>query len=107
MSDIPVWFKLCPSSTNEHEENQMNSKNLQYSVAGNSKLETFISQQVSLLTTITSKAFSFIIRSEIEKSQAKYKMKRQQRAQAQLHQDIVNTLPVETKLGLGMYHFMD
>jgi hypothetical protein len=85
----------------------MNSKDLQYSIAGNSRLETFISQQVSLLTTIIRKASSFINRSEIEKSQARYKMKRQLRAQAQLQQDIVSTLPVETKLGLGMYHFMD
>ena len=85
----------------------MNSKDLQYGIAGNSKLETFISQQVSLLTTIISKASSFMIRFEIEKSQARYKIKRQLRAQAQLQQDIVSTLPLETKLGLGMYRFMD
>jgi hypothetical protein len=85
----------------------MNSESLQYSIVGNSKLETFISQQVSFLTTIIRQASSFINRSEIEKSQARYKMKRQQRAQAQLHQDIVNTLSVEEKLRLGMYHFMN
>ncbi len=85
----------------------MNSNSLQHSNAGNTKLETFVSQQVSFLTTIIRKASSFFIRSEIEKSQARYKMKRQQQARAQLHQDIVNTLPVEEKLRLGMYHFMD
>jgi hypothetical protein len=85
----------------------MNSNSLQHSNAGNTKLETFVSQQVSFLTTIIRKAFSFFIRSEIEKSQARYKMKRQQQARAQLHQDIVNTLPVEEKLRLGMYHFMN
>jgi hypothetical protein len=85
----------------------MNSNSLQHSNAGNTKLETFVSQQVSFLTTIIRKASSFFIRSEIEKSQARYKMKRQQQARAQLHQDIVNTLPVEEKLRLGMYHFMN
>ena len=85
----------------------MNSKTLLFSNAGNTRLATLASQQVSFLTAIIRTVSRFIIRSEIEKSQAIYKMKRQQEAKPQLHQDIVNTLPVEEKLRLGMYHFMD
>jgi hypothetical protein len=84
----------------------MNSKSLQYNNIANSKLEKLATAQTSLITGAIRKLFDFLTRSEIEQAQASYKMKRKHETQAELHQDIVGTLPIEEKLRLGMYHFM-
>jgi hypothetical protein len=84
----------------------MNSKSLQYNNIANSKLEKLATAQTSFITGIIRKVFDSLTRSEIEKAQASYKMKRKHETQAELHQDIVGTLPIEEKLRLGMYHFM-
>jgi hypothetical protein len=64
-------------------------------------------QQQNFLTAIVKKAAALFARSEIKQSQAWYRMKRERAVQHELHQDIVGTLPVEEKLRLGMYRFMD
>lgn len=84
----------------------MNSKSLQNNDIENSRLEQLTTAQTSFITGIISKVFDSLTRSEIEKAQASYRMKRKHETQAEL-QDIVHSLPIEEKLGLGMHHFMD
>jgi len=62
-------------------------------------------QPVSLIATFFKKVSSLFIRSELEKAQANYRLKQQQQSPQQ--QDILSSMPVETKLGLGMYRLMD
>ena len=83
----------------------MNSKSLQYSNIADSKLEKLAATQTSFVTGVIAKISSFLTRSEIEKLQARYRAK--QNALAESHQDVVRGLPVEEKLRLGMYRFMD
>ena len=84
----------------------MNSKSLQYSNIAKSRFERLATTQTSFITEIFRKLLNFLTRSEIEQARASYKMKRKHETQAELHQDIVSTLPIEEKLRLGMYHFM-
>jgi hypothetical protein len=84
----------------------MHSKSLQYTNIANSKFGKLATTQTSFVTALIRKASDALTRSEIERAQASYKMKRAHETQAELHQDIVGTLPVEEKLRLGMYHFM-
>jgi hypothetical protein len=83
----------------------MNSKSLQYSNIANPKLEKIAATQTSFITAVIEKLASFLTRSEIDKAQARYKAKLN--AQAGSQQDMVRGLPVEEKLRLGMYRFMD
>ena len=83
----------------------MNSKSLQNNDIVNSRLEKLATTQTSFITGIIRKVFDSLTRSEIEKAQASYKVKRKHETQAEL-QDIVRSLPIEEKLRLGMYHFM-
>ena len=85
----------------------MNSKNLQYDTAEISNLETVISRQVSNVSTILNKVKGFIVRSRTEQAQAYYQMKRKLEAQKQNHQGTLKGLPLEEKIRLGLYHFMD
>jgi hypothetical protein len=84
----------------------MNSKSLQNNDIVNSRLEKLATAQTSFITGIIRKVFDSLTRSEIEKTQASYKMKRKHETQAEL-QDIIHSLPIEEKLRLGMYHLMD
>ena len=84
----------------------MNSKSLQNNDIENSRLEQLTTALTSFITGTISKVFDSLTRSEIERAQASYRMKRKHETQAEL-QDIVHSLPVEEKLRLGMYHFMD
>ena len=83
----------------------MNSKSLQNNDIENSRLEQLTTAQTSFITGTISKVFDSLTRSEIERAQASYRMKRKHETQAEL-QDIVHSLPVEEKLRLGMYHYM-
>ena len=84
----------------------MNSKSLQYANGVNSKFEKFTTAQTSFVTALIRKVSAALTRSEIERAQASYKIKRDHQTQSELYQDIVSTLPVEEKLGLGMYHII-
>ena len=66
-----------------------------------------LTQPVSMLSKFASKISSYIFRSELERSQAKYRAKQQHNDRKQVQRDIVNTLPIEDKLRLGMYRWMD
>ena len=85
----------------------MNSKSLQYNTAEYSNFETVISRQISNVSTMLKKAKGFIARSRIEQAQAYYQMKRKLEAQKQIHQHTLKGLPLEEKIRLGMYHFID
>ena len=84
----------------------MYKKSLQYANIANSKFEMLATAQPSFVAVLIRKVSDALTRSEIERAQASYKMKRTHETQAELHQDIVGTLPVDEKLRLGMYHFM-
>jgi hypothetical protein len=107
MFGIPIRSKIYSLSTNEPQGNPMNNNSLLYSNTENSKLETLASHQVSFLVAAIRKVSGIFIRSDLGVSQARNKMKRRHAVKAELHQDIVSTLPLEEKLKLGMYHFMD
>lgn len=62
-------------------------------------------KSVSLVSTLCKKVSTLFIRSELQKAQAGYRQKQQR--QSSIQQDIVSSMPVETKLGLGMYRWMD
>ncbi|MGI9293818.1 MAG: hypothetical protein ACR2PS_07520 [Pseudomonadales bacterium] len=84
----------------------MNSKSLQYANSANSTLEKFATAQTNFVTAIIRKVSDYLARSEIEQAQAYYKMKRNHGTQTEQPQDIVSALPIEEKLRLGMYHYM-
>ncbi len=83
----------------------MNSKSLQYSSIANPKLEKLTATQTSFINGVIEKVSTFLTRSEIVKAQARYKAKLD--TQVGSKQDMVRGLPVEEKLRLGMYRFMD
>lgn len=86
----------------------MNSKSLQYNTAEISNFETVIFRQISNVSTMFKKVRGFIVRFRIKQAQADYyQMKRKLEAQKQNHQGTLKGLPLEEKLRLGMYHFMD
>ena len=84
----------------------MHSKSLQYANIASSLFEKLATAQTSFISAFIRKVSDALTRSEIERAQASYKMKRACETQSELYQDIVDTLPVEEKLRLGMYHFM-
>ncbi len=85
----------------------MNSESLQYDNSVNSGIEMPVLQQPGFFTAIVKRAVALFARSEIEQSQAWYRKKRERAVRHEIHQNIVGTLPVEEKLRLGMYRFMD
>ena len=85
----------------------MNSKSLQYHTVEISNFETVISRQVAKVSTLLKKVRGFIVRSRIEQAQANYQMKRKLQEQQKNYQDTLKGLPLEEKLRLGMYQFMD
>jgi len=83
----------------------MNSKSLQYNHIADSMLEKLAKVQI-FITGVIRKLPDYLTRSKVEQAQASYKMQRKHETQAGLHQDIVGMLPIEEKLRLGMYHFI-
>ncbi len=86
----------------------MNSQCNQFSNAGNLTFETVVSQQTSLLTTIVRKVSEFFIRLKIEQEQmqSRNRMKRKQELETKLYRGGLE-LPLEEKLKLGMYRYLD
>jgi len=80
----------------------MNTKTLTYSNTNIVKPASF-----SWITKAFNSVTAMFIRSDLEKAQAHYSLKRKHQAQAQSHRDIVRDMPVEQKLQLGCYHLMD
>lgn len=83
----------------------MNSNSLQISDISTSSLDSAATTPISFIASAISKISSYLVRSEAEKAQASYRMKRE--TQSAAHTDMVRGLPVEEKLRLGMYRFMD
>lgn len=83
----------------------MNTKSIHIDHSNHSSYSDLAAQPVSLIATAFKKASSFFFRSELEKAQANYRLKQNQQSPQQ--QDILSSMPVETKLGLGMYRLMD
>ncbi len=86
----------------------MNSKCIHYSNDVSADLESLVFQQASVLTTIVKKVSEFFIRLKIEQAQmqSRNRMMRKQQLETKLYRDGLE-LPLEEKLQLGMYRYMD
>ena len=77
----------------------MNSKTLRYS--------PIVNQHSSIFTAIKQTISALMQRQAMAQARARYRSRRQQEARKDLHRNILSDLPVEQKLKLGMYHFID
>ncbi len=86
----------------------MNSKCIHYSNDVSADLESLVFQQASVFTTIVRKISEFFIRFKIEQEQmqSRTRMMRKQQLETQLYRDGLE-LPLEEKLKLGMYRYLD
>ncbi len=86
----------------------MNSKCNHYSNDVSANLDSLVFQQVSFFTTIVKKVSEFFIRLKIEQEQieARNRMKRKQQLETKLYRDGLE-LPLEEKLKLRMYRYLD
>ncbi len=85
----------------------MTSKPVQYSeipATGFRKPESSIA---AVLADLVRHVVAPFAATELEKSQARYRTRRERAANSGVHRNIVDSLPVEEKLRLGLYHFMD
>ena len=62
---------------------------------------------LSVITPIGKKVASFFVRSELARAQGEYHRKQQRLSVHRSRQDILGSLPVEDKLRLGMYRWMN
>jgi hypothetical protein len=85
----------------------MNSNQLHANDIARDKIDSIASQQASSIGSVLQKIRGFFIRSELEKAQAHYACKRQRQQPGDYQRNIVDSLPVEDKLILGMYRSMD
>jgi hypothetical protein len=83
----------------------MNTKNIHIDHGTHSNHADLTTKAVSFITTLCKKAPALFIRSELEKAQAGYR--RKQLRESSIQQDIVSSMPLKTKLGLGMYRWID
>ena len=83
----------------------MNTKNIHIDHCTHSNDADLTTKPVSFITTLCKKAPALFICSELEKAQAVYR--RKQLRESSIQQDIVSSMPLETKLGLGMYRWID
>ena len=64
-------------------------------------------QPVSAITALYRKVSALFVRSELAKAQAGYRTKQQRQTTHRNPQNMVNSLPIEEKLRLGMYRWID
>ena len=83
----------------------MNTKSIHIDHSTQANYTDLATHSVSIIATVCKKVSAFFIRSELEKAQANYQVKQQRQSPQQ--QDVLNSMPVETKLGLGLYRLMD
>ena len=83
----------------------MNTKSIHIDHSTRSKQVDLTAQSISLIVTVCQKISVYFTRSELEIAQDDYRMKRQHQPAQQ--NDIINSMPLETKLGLGLYRWMD
>ena len=86
----------------------MNSKCIHYSNDVSADLESLVFQQASFFTTIIRKISDFFIRFKIEQEQmqSRARMMRKQQLETKLYRDGLE-LPLEEKLKLRMYRYLD
>ncbi len=77
----------------------MNSKTLQYS--------PIVNQHSSIFTAIKQRISAWIQRQAMAQARANYRSRLQQETRKDLRRNILSDLPVEEKLRLGMYPFID
>ncbi len=85
----------------------MTSKSLHNDTSLDSSIEIPALPQNGFFSAIINWATTILTRSNAEQARARYQAKREHAVNAELHRDIVGSLPVEKKLSLGMYRFMD
>ena len=83
----------------------MNSKTLQINSIADTQLDRLAGAPKSIVSVIIKRISGYLVRSEAEKARARYRAKHA--AEASGNTDIVRDLPIEDKLRLGMYRFMD
>lgn len=86
----------------------MNSRCIHYSNDVSADLESIVFQQASVFTTIVRNVSEFFIRLKIEQEQmqSRNRMMRKQQLETKLYRDGLE-LPLEEKLKLGMYRYLD
>jgi hypothetical protein len=85
----------------------MNTKSIHIDHSTHANYADLATQPVSIIAALYNKVSAFFVRSELEKAQAAYQVKQQRRSTHHNPQTIINSLPIEEKLRLGMYPWMD
>jgi hypothetical protein len=85
----------------------MNTKSIYIDHSTHANYADLTTQPVSIIAALCNKVSAFFVRSELAKAQAEYQVKQQRQSTHRHPQNMVNSLPVEEKLRLGMYHLMD
>ena len=85
----------------------MNSKSLQYRETASSVVELPALPRKHNFAAIARTVVGWFARSELERAQARFRFKRERAAQAAAKPNIVDSLPLEEKHGLGLYRLMD
>jgi hypothetical protein len=85
----------------------MNSKSIKYRGDIDPGLEIAASPKKALIEAIFNQVAALFTAGHSGPSQAGYRARRARAVQADINQDIVRSLPIEEKLRLGMYRFMD
>lgn len=88
----------------------MTSKSIQLAGQANSEIDAPLSRHPSTFTAILQSiqdTFALLTRSELERSQAWHRTRRARAETMQSGRNIVDSLPVEEKLRLGLYHLID
>ena len=78
----------------------MNSKNVNYSIAGYSVIEDIASGVIAAVSAFFEKVGK-------ERENIRLQAERRREMQSETHRDMISSLPLEEKLRLGMYRFMD
>jgi hypothetical protein len=79
----------------------------QYQTHTNESVEILTPARKGFFTAIIDRLSALLTRSETERSRARYRARRAHEGMDGRGQDIVRSLPIEEKLRLGMYPFMD
>ena len=85
----------------------MNSKPMNYAEIPATDLEQRRASIMVVLADLFRHLAAPFTASDIEQAQARYRSKRERTARSRAHRSIVDSLPIEQKLRLGMYRFMD
>jgi hypothetical protein len=85
----------------------MNTKSIHIAHSTHANYADLTTQPVSIIAALCNKVSAFFVRSELAKAQAEYQVKQQRQSTHRNPQNMVNSLPLEEKLRLGMYHLVD